>query len=125
MSRWIKFFLAILIGLSAGLYYAWLVNPVQVVDTTPDTLRIDYRADYTLMVAEIFEMEQDPAEAARRLGRLGSEPPAQIVQQAIIYYEQAALPVSAPQPDLARLIQLRDALQLWNPTTSEGTGGAP
>jgi outer membrane PBP1 activator LpoA protein len=120
MSRWIKFLLAILIGIAAGLYFAWVVRPVQIVDTTPDTLRIDYRADYTLMVAEIYGMEQDPAAAARRLGRLGSEPPAQIVQQAIIYAGQAG----AAQADLLKLEQLRDALQMWNPDTGAAPGGS-
>ena len=76
-----------------------------------DALRIDYRSDYILMVAEIYQLEQDPGEAARRLGRLGEDPPAQIVQQGIIFYEQAG----ATENDLALLVQLRDALQTWNP----------
>ena len=111
MSRWIKFLIAIAIGSGFGLYYAWVVNPVQVVDTTTDSLRIDYRSDYVLMVAEIYQLEGDPAEAARRLGRLGDEPPALIVQQAIIFYEQSP----STENDQALLVQLRDALQVWNP----------
>jgi len=112
MSRWIKFILAILVGLGLGLYYTWVVNPVRVVDTTTDALRLDYRSDYILMVAEIYQMEQDPGEAARRLGRLGEDPPAQIVQQGIIFYEQS----NGSANDLALLTRLRDALQTWNPT---------
>jgi hypothetical protein len=112
MSRWIKFLIAIAIGVGLGLYYTWSVNPVQVVDTTIDSLRIDYRSDYILMVAEVYQLERDPAEAARRLGQLGDEPPAQLVQQAIIFYEQSP----STENDQALLVQLRDALQTWNPS---------
>jgi hypothetical protein len=115
MSRWLKFILVILIGIAVGLYYAWVLNPVQVVDTTPDTLRIDFRADYVLMVAEIYQVESDPAQAARRLGSLGADPPLQIVNQAIIYAEQAGY----SRADLGVLEGLRTGLQTWNP----GPGG--
>ena len=112
MSRWIKFLIAIAVGVAIGLYYSWGVNPVQVNDTTPDSLRLDYRADYVLMVAEIYQIEQNPEAAAARLGRLGQEPAPQIVQQAVIYAEQ----FGAPPLDVNLLIQLRDALQTWNPS---------
>ena len=111
MSRWIKFFLAMGVGVAIGLYYSWAINPVQVVDTTPDTLRLDYRSDYVLMVAEIYQLERDPAAAARRLGRLGTDPAVLIVQQAVIYAEG----LDYPPADYNLLVQLRDALQTWNP----------
>lgn len=117
MSRWIKFIIAILIGLGLGLAYAWALNPVQVVDTTPDTLRIDYRTDYTLMVAEIYLVENDLFNASRRLALLGADPPAQIAQQAIIYAEGAGYGLS----DLALLTGLRDSLQTWQPEPGELT----
>ena len=48
-SRWILFIFAILVGAGLGLLYGWVINPVDYVDTTPDTLRIDYKTDYVLM----------------------------------------------------------------------------
>ena len=111
MSRWIRFLIAIGIGAAIGLYYSWAVNPVQVVDTTPDSLRLDYRSDYVLMVAEIYQIEKNPEAAAARLGRLGQEPAPQIVQQAVIFAEQTG----SPPLDINLLVQLRDALQTWNP----------
>lgn len=111
MSRWIKFLIAILVGAAFGLAYSWVAAPVQIVDTTPDTLRLDYRADYILMVAEAFQLDHDPAAAAARLARLGGDPPAQIVQQAVIYAENTGY----PELDQNLLVQLRDALQTWNP----------
>ncbi len=111
MSRWLKFLIAIAIGATFGLYYSWIVNPVKVAETTPDSLRLDYRSDYVLMIAEIYQLEKDPAAAAQRLGRLGQDPAPQIVQQAIIFAEQAGY----PDIDINLLVQLRDALQTWNP----------
>ena len=112
MSRWIKFLIAISVGASIGLFYSWTINPVQVVDSTPDTLRLDYRSDYVLMVAEAYQLERDPAAAAQRLGRLGTDPAVLIVQQAVIFAETAGY----PEIDLNLLVQLRDALQTWNPS---------
>ena len=110
--RWIKFLLAVAIGAAIGLFYSWAANPVQVVDTSPDSFRLDYRSDYVLMVAEIYQVERDPGAAAVRLGRLGQDPAAQIVQQAIIYAEQSGYPAL----DYNLLVQLRDALTTWNPS---------
>ncbi|HUF37414.1 MAG TPA: hypothetical protein VMN57_02725 [Anaerolineales bacterium] len=112
MSRWIKFLIAIVIGVAIGLFYSWTVNPVRVVDSTPDSLRLDYRADYVLMVAEVYQLERDPDAAAQRLGRLGTDPVVLIVQQAVVFAETAGY----PEIDLNLLVQLRDALQTWNPS---------
>jgi hypothetical protein len=112
MARWIKFLIAIGVGVAIGLFYSWTINPVTVVDSTPDTLRLDYRSDYVLMVAEAYQLERDPAAAAMRLGRLGTDPAALIVQQAVVFAESAGL----PEADLNLLVQLRDALQTWNPS---------
>lgn len=112
MSRWMKFLIVIVVGIIIGLYYSWIVNPVQLGETTPNSLRLDYRADYVLMIAEIYQMEQDPAMATQRLARLGQDPAPQIVQQAVIYAEQAGY----PPVDINLLVQLRDALQTWNPS---------
>ena len=59
-SRWILFIIAILAGAGLGLLYGWVINPVDYVDTAPDTLRIDYKTDFVLMVAEAYQGESDP-----------------------------------------------------------------
>jgi hypothetical protein len=118
MPRWIWFLIALGLGIAAGLYYGWIINPVAYVDTTPDSLSADYRADYVLMVAEDFRSAQDPAAAARKLAILGSEPPALIVQQALGYAEANGFsPV-----DLQLLQSLVFALQTWQQPTP---GGGP
>ena len=36
MSRWVKFFLVIAVGLAAGMFYGWVVNPVEYIDIAPE-----------------------------------------------------------------------------------------
>jgi hypothetical protein len=75
VARWIGFIIAILVGVALGLGYGWIVSPVHYVDTSPDTLRVDYRTDYVLMVAEAYKNEIDPGLAVRRLALLDNTPP--------------------------------------------------
>ncbi len=113
MSRWHKFLVMIALGLAAGLVYGWVISPVEYTNTTPDTLRADYRCDYMLMAAEVFNANQNVDQAARRLGILGSEHPAKIAAQALNYAQQANFPAS----DLALLQSLATALQTWQPVS--------
>jgi hypothetical protein len=107
MGRWIRFFLAILAGVGLGLAYGWLVSPVRYVDTVPDTLRIDYKTDYVLMVAEAYQADGKLDLAVRRLAVLGSLPPAEQVYKAIQFGQKAGY----IEPDLARMQALFSALQ--------------
>jgi hypothetical protein len=111
MKRWVGFLIAIAAGIFAGVMYGWVVNPVQYVETTPDSLREDYRTDYVLMVAEAYQLEDDLAVAARRLALLGDAPAAQTVARAVQFGEQAGY---APA-DLDRMESLQEALRAWNP----------
>ncbi|MDX9992554.1 MAG: hypothetical protein RBS68_10970 [Anaerolineales bacterium] len=114
-QRWAFFFFSILAGLGLGLLYGWVISPVEYVDTSPDSLRADYRSDYVLMVAEIYQSEQDPALALRRLALLGSaSPPYQIVLQAL----QFAQSNQYAAQDILLIQNLAAALQIYD------TGGA-
>ncbi|MFP3853619.1 MAG: hypothetical protein ACLFWD_04905 [Anaerolineales bacterium] len=77
----------IVLGLSAGLLYGWLLQPVEFVDTTPDSLRQDFKTDYVLMVAEAYQQEEDLAQAERRLARLGPQPPIEKIERALEFAE--------------------------------------
>jgi hypothetical protein len=111
MSRWTRFFLAIVVGAAGGMLYGWLVSPVQYVDTSPDTLRIDYKSDYVLMVAETYHAEGDLAMAARRLGLLGNAPPVEIVREAVLFAESQGY----ADVDVSLMRSLLAALQTWTP----------
>ena len=116
MPRWISILIAALLGISLGLVYGWYIDPVQYTDITPDVLRIDYRTDYVLMVAEAYQAEQDPALAARRLAVLGSDPPALIAGDAYKFAQQSAY----PSDDLTLIQELTIALETWQ--SIPGTG---
>ncbi len=111
MSRWLLLLIAVIVGIALGLAYGWMVDPVQYTDVTPDVLRIDFRTDYVLMVAEAYQAEQDPGLAARRLAVLGSEPPALIAGEAYNFARQAGYPAD----DLNLMQELTVALQAWQP----------
>ncbi len=115
MNRWMKFFVAILIGLTLGLVYGWVISPVEYLDTTPSTLRYDYRTDYVLMVAEIFDSNQDADQAVRQLAQLGSDPPVEFVIQALGYGTQ----LGYASEDLVLIQNLATSLQTWQ----AGAGG--
>ena len=78
-----RFFSGILIGMLLGLLFGWVIQPVEYVDTTPDALRADYRADYVLMVAEAYASDSDLEYARIRLAALGPRPPVSMAVEAI------------------------------------------
>jgi hypothetical protein len=111
MSRWTKFLVAVILGAAAGLFYGWVVNPVEYVDIAPGSLRVDYKTDYVLMVAESYQVDQNLGLVVRRLALLGSSAPTEIVANALSY----ALQHEYASQDLSLLQSLGEALLTWNP----------
>ena len=111
MSRWIRFVIAIAVGLALGLFYGWVLSPVEFVDTSTITLRDDYRADYVLMVAEIYQTEHDLLLAEQRLTVLSSLPVENTIQTALDYAEQK----DYFPADIDLLRRLYDAVQVTGP----------
>jgi hypothetical protein len=111
MSRWIKFFLVMALGIAAGLLYGWFVNPVEYIDIAPVSLREDYKTDFVLMTAEAYQVDHDLGSAVRRLAQLGDAPPSEIVAAAIAF----ALENGYTPPDLALMQALGEAVLTWNP----------
>ncbi|OGO25545.1 MAG: hypothetical protein A2136_02150 [Chloroflexi bacterium RBG_16_54_11] len=111
MSRWTKFLVAVLLGSIIGLFYGWVVNPVEYVDIAPESLRVDYRTDYVLMVAEAYQVDKDMGLAVRRLALLGSSTPTDLVANALNY----AFQHDYASQDLSLFQALGEALLTWNP----------
>lgn len=116
MARWARFLIAIALGILVGLVYGWVVTPVQYVDTSPDSLRQDFKADYVLMVAEAYQAEGDLSLAVRRLALLGDDPPVEIVARARAF----ATDIGYAREDLDRMQALERDLQDWHPAAGEG-----
>lgn len=66
-TRWVPFALGMLLGLAGGLYYTWLINPVEYVETAPDSLRQDFREDYLALIGAAYAETGDLARARARL----------------------------------------------------------
>lgn len=111
MRRWFPLLLAIAIGVALGLVYGWIISPVKFVDTTPASLRTDYKTDYVLMVAESYHADQNADLAARRLAIFGGEAPDTIASQALQFGRQAGY----TSDDLALLQELTLAMQAHQP----------
>ena len=117
MSRWVRFLIVIIIGIALGLLYGWVIDPVEFIDTMPNTLRADYKADYVLMVAEIYGADGDAQMAVRRLTFLGDLSPVDSVENALIF----AVDAGYAAQDLRLLRDLTDALA----PLSQPAGGDP
>ncbi len=64
---WLPFALGFVLGVVAGLYYAWTVNPVNYVDTAPASLRRDFKSQYIALIASAYGATGDLERAAARL----------------------------------------------------------
>lgn len=116
MTRWLRFLFAILAGASLGLLYGWVIDPVQYIDTTIDTLRFDYKTDYVLMVAEAHSVDKDLDQTLGRLSTLSELPPERIVREAILNAEE----LGYADVDIARMLTLLDSILAAQPV-SEST----
>jgi hypothetical protein len=112
MRRWFLFFVVIAIGAAAGMVYGWVVNPVKYVDTAPDSLRLDYKTDFVLMVAEAYRVENNLSLAARRLALLGTDAPEETVTNALEFARQ----IGYNETDIGLILTLAEALETWNPS---------
>ena len=68
---WIGLAAALIAGLSLGLTYAWLINPVEYYDSDPLDLRTDLREDYVVLVALSYSLNGDLAQTQTRLSFFG------------------------------------------------------
>lgn len=109
-TRLIFILITLILGISAGLAYGWIIDPIEFFDLTPDTLRADYKTDYVLMTAEAYRIEQDPGTAARRLALFGAQTPSAIASEALDYARTNGFPDS----DIALIQDLVTAMQAWS-----------
>jgi len=101
------FLLTIIIGISAGLVYGWVINPLNHAEVTPGSLRMDYKTDYVLMVSEIYHEDQDTSKAVSDLAFLGEKDTSRLVEQAVTYATQ----IGYTADDTARMEELLNALE--------------
>ena len=96
----------LLIGLTLGLLIAWVISPVQYVDTAPASLRADFKDQYRSMIASAYLATGELGRAQSRLSLLGDADP----RQALTLQAQQALSVGDPSGSAYALARLADAL---------------
>lgn len=111
-KRYFWFVISILVGIGLGIFYGWVINPVQYVDTPTSNLREDYKADYALMVAEIYASDGDLTLASYRLTRLGEETSLKAIQNAL----ETGKTLGYDERDLSLLEDLQQKLQDYEAT---------
>lgn len=66
---------AALLGLIAGVVYAWVIDPVEWTDATPALLRADFRRDYLGAAIDSYQINRDVDLAVSRYQALGEVGP--------------------------------------------------
>jgi hypothetical protein len=70
---------ALIIGVAFGLFFAWVVSPIQYIDLTPKALSEEAKDNYRLLVSAAFSANGDLERARARLNELDEEDPAQML----------------------------------------------
>ena len=65
--------LALLLGLGLGLAYAWIISPQQFTDSTPATLRTDFKDQFRAAIAASYSATGNIPRALARLELLGDD----------------------------------------------------
>lgn len=69
----------LLLGFSIGVLYTWIISPVAYIDTSPASLRSDFKDQYRLAIADAYAADSNLPRARVRLALLGDADPALIL----------------------------------------------
>lgn len=64
-------------GIGLGVLYAWVISPVRYVNTSPNTLRSDFKDEYRSLIAASYASDHNLERAKSRLSLLGDPDPIQ------------------------------------------------
>ena len=108
------------LGVILGLGYACLVQPVRYTDTTPASLRSDFKERYRALIASAYQANKDLVRAKARLALLGDPD----MYRALA--EQAQRTLAGGDPEEARALGLLAvALGPAPPTLAPSPSGSP
>ena len=108
VKRFVWFVVALVIGTTLGLLYGWVFSPAAPNSAGLVNLRDDYKADYVLMVSEVFQHEQNAPVAITRLERLGDGSAIQELQFGLLSAQKFGFAFS----DLQLMGELYKSLQV-------------
>lgn len=120
----------LMIGAALGVLYAWVLQPVQYTNTTPASLRADFKDQYRALIASAYMADGDLVRARARLDLLKD----QDVYRVLAVQAQQSLAAGAAPQEARALGMLAVALGQSPPTLpapgatgalATNTGGSP
>ncbi|HEC22143.1 MAG TPA: hypothetical protein ENI95_04405 [Chloroflexi bacterium] len=103
---WIALLAGLILGFSGGLYYAWFLNPVNLVNIAPSQLTSADQQAYILLISEAYLHDGDLERARERLATLGIRD----VAQAVAVQADSAFLAGADTLQIRALTTLAEAL---------------
>jgi len=94
------------LGVAVGLFYSWVISPVEYVDAPPYALRADFKNEYRALVAAAYLYSNDLLRAEDRLAQLKDDETA----QSLAMQAQRALAEGHPEGEVSALGILAMAL---------------
>jgi hypothetical protein len=111
--RWLVAGVALVLGIILGVFYGWVINPVDWTNAEPSQLRSDLQQEYLTMAIVSYSVNQDPELARERYDALG-ENASEIL---------AAVGADPGSLDPSEIQQFSAAIELLEPAAEE-TGGS-
>lgn len=87
------------LGIALGLFYSWVISPVEYVDAPPYALREDFKDEYRALVAAAYLYSNDLLRAVDRLAQLKDDETA----QSLAIQAQRALSEGRPEAEVRAL----------------------
>jgi hypothetical protein len=107
------------LGIAIGLFYSWVISPVEYVDAPPYALRADFKDEYRALVAAAYLYSGDLLRAGDRLAQLKADGNAQVLAM----QAQRALAEGHPEGEVKALGIL--AMALGQQTSLETVSTTP
>jgi hypothetical protein len=86
VTQALLFLVAIAAGLGGGLFYTWVLDPVEHDDVAPDSLYIEDKLVYLALIGDLYAYDQDLTAAKARLAELDVKANGQAVADLIEQY---------------------------------------
>ncbi len=103
--------LGLVLGMALGLVYSWVIDPVQLYNTTPPLLRSDYRHEWIRLAALGYVADGDMDRALARLKGLRQKD----IQDALAAMIEAYAAHGQPAPTMRQLSLLAQRLGVYTP----------
>jgi len=116
---------ALVVGIALGLLYAWVIQPVQLVDADISQLRDDLRVDYLRMVIDSYSANSDAEVAIQRYESIGDNKDAALrdvgenpgeVSPSDLQRFQALVAMEAPSDLLVETTEADEAIASTEPS---------